>query len=255
MYLMYVDESGDIGTVNSPTRYFVLTGLVVHELKWQDYLDQLIDFRRRMRSSFGLRLRDEIHASVMINRPGELIRIPRHERLAILRMFADELAGMTEISLINVVVDKQNKGATYDVFDNAWKALLQRFENTLSHQNFPGLCNPDERGMILPDHTDDKKLTEVLRQMRRYNPAPNQRGYAQGYQNMRVNRIVEDPSFRDSAHSYFIQACDMAAYLLYQHLAPNAFMHSKSANNYFDRMSPILCLKASSTDPRGIVRL
>ena len=33
MYLMYVDESGDSGLVNSPTRYFVLTGMVVHELR------------------------------------------------------------------------------------------------------------------------------------------------------------------------------------------------------------------------------
>lgn len=35
MYLMYVDESGDIGLVNSPTHYFVLVGLVLHELRWQ----------------------------------------------------------------------------------------------------------------------------------------------------------------------------------------------------------------------------
>ncbi len=54
MYLMYVDESGDPGTVNSPTRYFVLSGLVVHELSWLATLDSLIDFRRRMRDTFGL---------------------------------------------------------------------------------------------------------------------------------------------------------------------------------------------------------
>jgi len=104
MYLMYVDESGDVGMVNSPTRYFVLTGLVVHELRWQNYLDQLIAFRRRMRVSFGLRLRDEIHASAFINRPGALVRIPKNERLTILRMLADELAQMTDLNVINVIV-------------------------------------------------------------------------------------------------------------------------------------------------------
>ena len=35
MFLMYVDESGDCGLQNSPTRYLVLTGLVIHELRWQ----------------------------------------------------------------------------------------------------------------------------------------------------------------------------------------------------------------------------
>ncbi|SDF02686.1 DUF3800 domain-containing protein [Sporolituus thermophilus] len=32
MYFLYVDESGDTGIVDSPTRYYVLAGLVVHEL-------------------------------------------------------------------------------------------------------------------------------------------------------------------------------------------------------------------------------
>jgi Protein of unknown function (DUF3800) len=36
MYLMYVDESGDPGLNNSPTRYFTLTGMVVHEQRWHE---------------------------------------------------------------------------------------------------------------------------------------------------------------------------------------------------------------------------
>jgi hypothetical protein len=44
---MYVDESGDSGLDNSPTRYFVLTGLVIHELRWRAYLEQMVNFRQR----------------------------------------------------------------------------------------------------------------------------------------------------------------------------------------------------------------
>ena len=33
MYLMYIDESGDTGTNNSPTQYFVLSAIVIHEEK------------------------------------------------------------------------------------------------------------------------------------------------------------------------------------------------------------------------------
>jgi len=66
MYLMYVDESGDSGLNNSPTRYFVLTGIVIHELRWNDYLSRLIEFRKRMRSSFGLLLREERDCSKLI---------------------------------------------------------------------------------------------------------------------------------------------------------------------------------------------
>lgn len=255
MYLMYVDESGDCGLVNSPSRYFVLTGLVVHELRWRTYLDQLITFRRQIKDQFGLRLREEIHASEMINKPGDLVRIKRYDRLAILRQFADELATMSDLNLINIVVDKQGKPATYDVFTKAWQALIQRFENTIDRHNFPGPANPAEGGMVFPDHTDDKKLTQLLRQMRRYNPVPNQAAYGSGYRNLVLTKIVEDPNFRDSGHSYYIQAADVAAYLLYQHLSPNSYMKRKAGYNYFFRLDPILCKVVSSKDPQGIVRL
>jgi hypothetical protein len=80
MHLMYVDESGDSGTNNSPTRYFVLSGLVVHELRWHETLNRLVAFRRRMRTQFGLQMREEIHAGPMLTNPGKLARIPRNNR-------------------------------------------------------------------------------------------------------------------------------------------------------------------------------
>lgn len=255
MFFMYVDESGDVGLNNSMTDHFVLTGLVIHELRWLTYLEQLIDFRQRMRKTFGLKLREEMHASAMISNPGPLVRIKRHDRLTIMRMFADELATMIDMNLVCVVVDKSNKGAGYDVFSNAWRALIQRFENTMSHNNFPGPRNPDERGLLFCDHTDDKKLTDLLRRMRRFNPITNRCEYGPGYRNLTLARVTEDPNFRDSAHSYFIQAADLAAYLLYQQICPNAYMRRKSGQNYFNRMSPIFCTVASRNDARGIVRL
>lgn len=255
MYLMYVDESGDPGIVGSPSNYYVLSGLVVHELRWQSYLDQLIQFRGRMQNAFGLRVREEIHAASLITRPGPLVRIRRNDRLTIIRSFANELASMNELNAINVVVDKSNKASPSDVFVFAWTALLQRFENTISSRNFPGPANPDERGMVFPDNTDNKRVTQLLRQMRRYNPVPHQQRFGIGFRNLMISHLIEDPSFRESAHSYFIQAADLIAYLLLQKLDPNSYMKRKSGHNYFNRLDPILCKVASSSDPQGIVRL
>lgn len=42
MYLLYVDESGDTGHVNSPTKHFVLSALVIHEDQWLNILDDLV---------------------------------------------------------------------------------------------------------------------------------------------------------------------------------------------------------------------
>ena len=121
MYLMYVDESGDTGMVGSPTEYFALSGIVVHESKWRDFLNNLISFRRTLKSVYELPIRGEIHASDFINhRP---FNLDRHIRLAILRNTLDELAKIAYLSVTNVVVWKQHKPAIYDVFQAAWGTL------------------------------------------------------------------------------------------------------------------------------------
>jgi hypothetical protein len=252
---MYVDESGDSGLVGSPTRYFMLSGLVIHELRWSEALDQLIEFRKRMRNSFGLLMREEIHSAHLINRPGDLVRIPRNDRLTIIRAFVNEVGALPEISIINVIVDKNGKPAGYNVMQKAWEALIQRFSNTMRHRNFPGPANPDERGLILPDNTDVKLVQGLMRKMRKYNPIPNQTHYGAGYRNMTITNMVEDPFFKDSRHSYFIQAADVVAFALYQRTVPSSYMKRKSAHNYFNRLNTVLCKSASATDPEGIVRL
>ena len=68
---------------------------------------------------------------------------------------------MRKSYIINIVVDKQGKPLDYDAFSMAWKVLTQRFENTLSNRNFRGPVNQDERGMVIPDRTDDKKFGAV----------------------------------------------------------------------------------------------
>lgn len=252
---MYVDESGDTGLVGSPSRYFVLTGIVLHELRWNSYLDRIVDFRKRMRTNFGLLLREEIHSAHLINKPGPLVRIPRNDRLTIIRHFTNELAALVDINIINVVVDKLGKPAGYDVIGNSWRSLIQRFSNTMSNRNFPGPANPDDLGMVLPDVGEVKKVTDVLRKMRRFNPVPNRPPHGPGYRNLLVSNLIEDPYFKDSRHSYFIQAADLAAFLLYQRLSPSAYAKKKSLNKYFCRLSSVCCKVASAADPDGIVWL
>lgn len=255
MYLMYVDESGDAGLINSPSNYYILSDIVVHELDWIACLQQLVTFRVRMKDIYGLRMNEEIHAYEMMGKPGPLSRILKHNRLAILRHFLDELNQMSEISVINVVVDKQSKQPNYDVFYKSWIVLLQRFENTIHHGNFPGSANPEERGMVFSDATNDGKLRQILRQARRYNPIPNHPffGLGTGYRNLQMTHIIEDPNMRDSTHSYFVQAADTISYFLKQKLHPSSYIRRKHAQNYFDRVDNILCKVASRTDAQGIV--
>ncbi|WP_286692967.1 DUF3800 domain-containing protein [Brevundimonas sp.] len=248
---MYVDESGDTGLVNSPTRYFALSGLTVHESRWRDLLDHLVAFRRTMKAVHGLPMRTEIHSSEYIRRP-PIAGMAKHVRLTILRQFLDELAKCNFISFTHVIVDKQGKPAGYDVFDSAWKVLFQRFENTIGYGNFPGGFRPD-RGMVISDNTDGKKLTRLVRRMAVYNVVPGMAGMAA--RNLPMLRVIEDPHNKDSVDSYFIQACDVTAYFLHQKYAPCSYVRKKGASQHFNRLQPVLNTRASNANGFGIVML
>jgi Protein of unknown function (DUF3800) len=252
MYLMYVDESGDPGLVGSPTQYFVFSGLVMHELRWREFVEQVLAFRKRMKATYGLGVRDEIHAAEFV-RSSSSVKLPRHIRFLILRHFAVELSRMNWLSVTNVVVDKSSKPLGYDVFENAWKVLFQRFENTLANRNFPGPQNPDDLGIVICDDTNGGKLSKLMRRMGSYNPIPNQQHAGPGYRNMPIKKVIEDPNLRDSKDSHPIQAADLCAYLLFQNLKPNGFMRKKSGQNLFKQLDPILNKRASIKNAMGIV--
>ncbi len=260
MYLMYVDESGDTGLRgvlgNSPTRYFCLTGLIVHELRWMDAINDLLRFRHRLKADYRIYLDDELHASELLRGsstlPSAFRSLKKHERFSIMRQHAERL--------INVCVDKDcGKDTSHDqVFKRAWYALFQRFENTMRRGNFPGPSSSGDRGLIFPDRTGyEKRLRDHLDAMRLRNQL-FVRG--QGGSSMIVDEpiqlLVEHPVCRDSRDSYLIQAVDCAAYMFKQFLDPNRYVKKKGGNAFFrTKLGPVLCTHASNSDPLGIVRI
>lgn len=250
MYLMYVDESGDPGNNTAQSQFFCLSGIAVHESEWHHFIEASKKFRRTMYTVYGLPVRAEIHAVKLLRHSD--FSIEKHSRLAILRNYLDELAKMNFISITNVIVYKSGKPETYDIFAAAWRTLFQRFENTLVSGNFPGSYHRSF-GTVFTDATNGEKLTKIMRKMSVYNPIPS-RG-SSGYRDIPIHRVIEDPSSRDSAHSLPIQACDVVAYFLHQKFRPNAYIKKSKAQFYFDRLNPVLNVKASTKDGLGIVRL
>lgn len=249
MFLMYVDESGDIGIVNSPTNYFVLSALIFHELRWNVIIENLIAFRRHLRATAGLKLREEIHATHFVNRPGELRRIKRHERIDILKQCIDWVADQQDINVITIVAAKSGK-TKEQIFDWSWQRLIQRFENTIRYRNFNGPVNPDDRGIMIADRTDDKQLRLLVRRMRRYNPIPNITG---GYRNLTLDYVIEDPIMRESKDSLLHQMADVVSYCARQLYEPNAYMKKKGGHKFYERLDTALVKRASKNHPLGIV--
>jgi len=257
MYLMYVDESGDTGLKGSLTNYFALSGIVIHETRWREFLNQLIAFRKTLRSAYGLPLRTEIHAAEFIGSRVQAVGgsyLERYNRLAVLRNTLDELTKMSFISITNVILDKTTKPATYDVFSAACGTLFQRFENTLIHGNFPG-SSRDDYGMVITDATAGTQLMRIVRKMSVFNYIPHDPRHGTGSRNVPIVREIEDPYGKDSEETLPIQMADVVAYFLYQRSVPNVYIRRQRAQGYFDRLRPVLNRNARRFDSLGIVRL
>lgn len=158
MYIMYVDESGDTGRLPGATDLFCLSGIAVHESKWRDLISRLLAYRRVLKSVYGLPVRRELHASEFMQK--KVSGLDKHERLALLRNTLDEIAKIDFISITNVCVVKGGKPMDYRIFDSAWGALFQRFENTMIHGNFPG-NHKNEFGMVITDAVAGKSLIRM----------------------------------------------------------------------------------------------
>lgn len=251
---MYIDESGDVGLNNSPTRYFILSGIVLHELRWKTTLTELVNFRKMLRDTKDLKLREEIHCRDFINKPGDLKRIKRNDRLDIIKKCIDWLNTQSDLSVFSVIVDKQ--GRNDDIFEVAWSTLLMCFENTIRHKNFRGPQNSDDKGIVLSDNTEGEKLRMLIRRMRHYNTISHTQSlHPSGYRNLKLDYIIEDPIFRDSQHSFLHQMNDVVAYCVRQKYEPNAYMKKKGGHNFYKRLEDVALKIAIKDNDLGLIEV
>lgn len=255
MYLMYVDESGDCGLKNSPTKHYILSAIVVHEVYWSTFINDLIAFRRRLRANFGLLMKEEIHAAEFMSKRIKLRNpVSSSKRFEILKKSLEWLSTKNYLSIITVRIDKAKSS---DPFIDAWTTLMQRYENTLKCQNFPTPAFKTDNGIIISDDTDARKLTKQLRKMRKINYIPNMATkYGGGARNLPLQMIVKDPIFRASTHSYILQMVDIVAYFAKQFYDPCKMVRSKGGRGAYGKLLPIVNKKANYRNtPHKIIEL
>lgn len=177
--------------------------------------------------------------------------IDRNARFLILRKKLDWIDSRLDLGIITVVVEKIGYQKASEVFEAAWSFLIQRFENTMNHRNFAGPNNSVDKGMIFPDNTDGETLRLLVRKMRHYNLVSSK--FSLESRNVPISSVVEDPVFKDSRHSYFIQLADVCAYFARQYLKPNKVVRKQGAKTYYERLGPVLVKKAALNHPLGMV--
>lgn len=282
----YVDESYD-------KERFCLSAIAVRHSQWREAFDEIKAHRVQLKTDHGIFLRTELHATEFVGGRGHVSdrRLTKWERsrvfLGILRL----VARLPGVMLFNVCLPNKGIARTQIV---AWDRLTNRIERTmraLEEQEFPlrsqlaatvnqsvsdhrapagisravaeqietRLTAYRPRAFIIADEGREREITTAIRKMHVFNPIPSRYGeWASGArtQNIPTTRIIEDPVFKQSYRSYFLQLADFVAFaLLKREVPPTPLIERYRIHEMFEGVLSGVCFRnASPRDPLGIVR-
>jgi hypothetical protein len=116
----------------------------------------------------------------------------------------------------------------------------------------------DSHALLIMDEGKESEYTRLRRRMGVFNPIPSKFGVWRDTgtktKNIPIDRIVEDPFFKKSDQSYFIQLVDFAAYALLRREHPIPSKSKYGLHEAFNVLKQILVQEASPRDPEGIIR-
>lgn len=275
--LFYVDESYD------QTR-FCLSAIGIRHVDWRDCFQQLREHRAVLKQDYGIYLRKEVHAQEFVSGRGRIspVIVSKHERSRIFEGLLRLVASLPNVMVINICLDVAGrKNPQLD----AWDRLLNRIERTLLEMERRELPLRKEllaklsddvpvavrscldarlnayrsRALIFADQGREMEITRAFRKMNVFNPIPSQFGGwsdALKTKNIPVERVIEDPVFKESHQSYFIQLADCVAFsLLKREVVPTSSIKKYGIHRMFEKNIGGVCFRlAAPKDPLGIVR-
>lgn len=238
MHLIYIDDSRD-------ERLCVFSALAIPADQWQDAFKSVKDFRRSLRKSDGIYVHVELHAWKFVSGRGKISDrvVTKGRRCQIFKDALRHVSTLPGARLFNAVFP-----ASQEL--RAFERLLNRINRTM--------LSWDSHAILICDEGKEKIYTRLARRMHVYNPIPSQFGRwpdtGTPVRNIPIERILEDPFFKRSEQSYFIQLVDFCAYALLRRENPILSKTRYGLDKAFGLLSPILVLEASQYDPEGIIR-
>ena len=246
VFIVYLDESGDKGWNNSPTDFFVLTCILVHETFWLQNLDSLVGLRRRLKERWGINTRVELKSEDFRWGHGAFkgLDIGLRDRMNIYKDVMEFQPNSLSTSNFAVAIQKSKlTDKTKDARYWAWEFALQRINRFCVAKG--------ERAILLPDEGHASFARKLLRQMRRIHTIS---GHYGGVLDIPVQLIVEDPQSQRSHDSYFIQVADWNAYAARR--SPYIEPTGKVRKDLWDKLGDSLLLEVNQIrgGPSGIVK-
>jgi hypothetical protein len=239
MWFAYIDESKEQNSI------FVYSALIVRGEKWASVFSTVKEFRKKLRDEHGIYQAYELHAWKFASGKGQVADRPlsKHQRADVFRDTLTFISNCGKFRLFTSI----NGNELY-----AFERLVNRINRTAQEH--------DEHVLLFCDEGQEVEFTRRIRKMRIHNPIPSNRGiWTEGdtsTRNIPVTRIVEDPIFKDSKDSYFIQLVDFCSYALLRMERPIPTRTILGYDEMFKLLEPIVVKSANPRDPHnlGIIR-
>jgi len=240
MHLIYIDDSYD-----QDTKLTTFSALSVPETEWARTFGAIQTWRRELRDSDGIYVTKELHAWKFVSGRGNVGPriITKHRRSQIFNSGLTLLSSIDGLRLFNAA----HRGQSW-----AFERLVNRINRTMIAWN--------SNALLICDEGKEAEYTRLVRKMSVHNPIPSQYGVwldtGKSYRNIPIERVLEDPFFKQSDKSYFIQMADWCAYALLQRERdpPIASRKKYGLHKSFDLLAPICVRVANRRDPLGIIR-
>lgn len=236
MHLIYVDDSYRKGC-------YCFAAIAIPASSWRHAFDRIKRWRRLLKSAIGVYVHAELHAVDLCAGRGSISPgvIKKWDRCRIFKGGLKWLARIPGVRVFNVC-SKTSK-------DLAFERLLNRINRTLVAW--------DSRAILICDEGDESEFTRLSRKMQVYNPIPSRYGtwgHGGAMKHIPIDRILEDPFFKESDKSYFIQLADFCAYALLQKEDPHPARKRYGLHQAYRLIRPAYVTVTNPADPDGIIR-
>jgi hypothetical protein len=238
MHLIYIEDSAD-------EQIAVFSALAIPVEQWRVCFAKLKEFRRDLKRTYGIYVYKELHAWKFVSGRGDIADrvVTKFQRAKIFQQALELVALLPGAQLFNACFPKGRA-------EQAFERLINRIERTLVAW--------DSHAVLLCDEGKESDITRLVRRMGVYNPIPSRFGAwldtGAFSRNIPLQRIVEDPVFKRSDQSYFIQLVDFAAFSLLRRERPTERLRRYGLDKAFEKLRPILVTAATRYDPEGILR-
>jgi hypothetical protein len=239
MHLVYIDDSKDEVSC-------VYSALSIPVEQWRIAFEQIKCFRRELKRTDGIYVQKEFHATEFLAGKGNIADriVTKWRRSQIFKETLELITHLSGISLINAISPKKEE-------ERLFERLLNRVNTSMSKSN--------SYALIICDEGKEIEFTRLARRMGVHNHIPSKYGQwnetGTYTKNIPIERIIEDPVFKPSDRSYFIQLADFCAFSLLRRERPTVRIIKYELQHAFGILTPILNKAANSKDKEGIIRL